>query len=538
MALWSLKGQKILIIDDFPEMRSVLRSLLLPLGADSIATADNGEDAIEAITNTSFDIVLCDYNLGDGKDGQQVLEEVKLRKALRYTSIFIMVTAENTTFMVMGALEHQPDDYLSKPVTRTVLQARLKKLMEKKGALSDLGQAIDQENNLSAIKLCDHHISNEAKYRSELTKLKCDLMLNEGLYEDAEALCQQVLAERDTPWATFALGKINYEQQNYEQASQLFEQVIDSNNAFIAAYDWLAKAQLKRQDHQAAQNTLLNAVDCSPKSVQRQRNLAEVSETNQDFETAERARKKAVKLGKNSIQAQAQDYTGLAKILTKNNNPREALRTIELIKNQFKDDGQAKLMAALTKSDIYLQTGQTAKSKEAADEAIALYSQNPDAVDAEISLELIKTCLDHGNTDNANNITGHLVHNNHEDQALSNQLNQIYLDAGIDDISNNIINSARKEMQNINNQGASLLNAGKIEDSINYFEKALQRAPLNPVLNMNAAHAHLLLAKKSTTTELLEKIHRHLELCQHDTSLHERYQILDKAYQQLVRTHN
>ncbi|HHJ80906.1 MAG TPA: response regulator, partial [Candidatus Tenderia electrophaga] len=132
MALWSLKGKKILIIDDFAEMRSNLRNMLIPFDGSDISTAGNGDDAIAHISQNIYDIILCDYNLGEGKDGQQVLEEAKLRGQLPYSTVFLMVTAESTTFMVMGALEHQPDDYLTKPFNASILQKRLKKALDKK----------------------------------------------------------------------------------------------------------------------------------------------------------------------------------------------------------------------------------------------------------------------------------------------------------------------------------------------------------------------------------------------------------------------
>jgi YesN/AraC family two-component response regulator len=49
MALWSLKHRTILIIDDFPEMRSTLRSMLIPWQPERIETARNGDDAIEKL---------------------------------------------------------------------------------------------------------------------------------------------------------------------------------------------------------------------------------------------------------------------------------------------------------------------------------------------------------------------------------------------------------------------------------------------------------------------------------------------------------
>jgi CheY-like chemotaxis protein len=148
--MWSLKGKKILLVDDYGEMRSMLSGY----GADDITSAATGEEAIEMIGNRRFDIILCDYNLGDGKDGQQVLEEVKHRGYLSYPTLFIMITAESTAFMVIGALEYQPDEYLSKPVTATVLQARLQKLMEKKEGLQPIAKALESRDHTRVIELC------------------------------------------------------------------------------------------------------------------------------------------------------------------------------------------------------------------------------------------------------------------------------------------------------------------------------------------------------------------------------------------------
>ena len=69
----SLRGKKVLIIDDLPDMRTMLRTLVASLGTDDIKTARDGEQAMTLMEHERFDIVLCDYSLGEGKDGQQVL---------------------------------------------------------------------------------------------------------------------------------------------------------------------------------------------------------------------------------------------------------------------------------------------------------------------------------------------------------------------------------------------------------------------------------------------------------------------------------
>ena len=70
-----------LIIDDFEGMCSMLRDILRGCGANlnAIETAPNGGAAIGLLERRKFDIVLCDLNLGPGRNGQQVLEEAKFR---------------------------------------------------------------------------------------------------------------------------------------------------------------------------------------------------------------------------------------------------------------------------------------------------------------------------------------------------------------------------------------------------------------------------------------------------------------------------
>jgi CheY-like chemotaxis protein len=238
MALWNLSGKRILVVDDFPDMRSLMRGMVMAFGAQQVEQARNGEDAIDLLARGRFDIVLCDYNLGDGKDGQQVLEEAKHRNLLPFTTAFIMVTAENTSQMVMGALEHQPDAYLSKPVTKSVLQVRLQKLLDKKDGFRAINRALDQGQPGKALSLIEEQLGQHNRYRFDLLKMKSDLLLRLSRYDEAESLCNTVLEERELSWVLFDLGRIHFYREEFAEACQRFAGLIDQNQAFVAAYDW------------------------------------------------------------------------------------------------------------------------------------------------------------------------------------------------------------------------------------------------------------------------------------------------------------
>ena len=119
-------SKSVLIIEDFAEFGRSLKSMVSTMGARHIDLVYNGEDAIQACKELKYDIILSDYNLGDSKDGQQILEELHYFKLMKSNTVFIMVTAENTTAMVMGALEFQPDCYLTKPFNGNTLKKPLR----------------------------------------------------------------------------------------------------------------------------------------------------------------------------------------------------------------------------------------------------------------------------------------------------------------------------------------------------------------------------------------------------------------------------
>lgn len=496
MELWTLKGKKFLVIDDFPEMRSMLKSMLVAYGAEDIIQGKNGEEGIDLLAEHKFDIILCDYNLGEGKDGQQMLEEAKYRELLPLATIFVMVTAENTTEMVMGALEYQPDDYLSKPINKTVLQARLKKLIEKKQQLVEISKAIERKQYDKAIELCDEKLKEGGKYQLELKKLKCDMLFKLDDYDAIKVICEEILEDHEIPWALLDLGKVHYFKQKYDDAIECFDNIINLNKSFTAAYDWQAKAYNKLGETDEAQKALMEAAEISPKSIFRQRELADVAFKNEDYETTEKARKQAISVSKNSVLRKPSDFSGLAKVLVKNDKVKDALKVAGNIKNEFKKSDEAMLEASLTEGLIYQETGNDKKAKEALDMAVSLYEKNPNAVSSESSMELAKVCMGQGDDEKANEILKNVVRNYHDDKEMLEKVDQVYQEAGHEAEGQEIINATRQEVIDLNNQGVGLAEQGKLNESIELFTKAIKGLPNNHVINMNAAQSLIMLMQK------------------------------------------
>lgn len=285
---------RVLVIEDSAEARGMLRGFMRDSGVEKIDLASSGQEGLEYMKSHRYDIVLCDYNLGKGKDGQQVLEEARYGKFLSYNTVFMMVTAETTLEMVMGALEYQPDNYLSKPFTRKDLTSRLNRALEVKMEFRDIEAAFENEDYPETLRLCDKKIATAKTLPYRALRLKGEALLTLKRYAEAISLFKKVLQDRELAWAKIGLGRALYLTDVPEEAALIFEELIKAQPNVVESYDWLAKIQIKQGQPRVAQDTLEAAVNRSPKAVLRQLELARVATRNHSYLVAEKAYRKVI----------------------------------------------------------------------------------------------------------------------------------------------------------------------------------------------------------------------------------------------------
>ena len=116
-----LAGKRILAVDDLVESRSAMKKMLVILGASKVDVAMDGDEATEYILNNDYDLVISDYNLGRGRDGQQILEEARFIRRFKATTTLVMLTGDTALDMVMGAIPYEPDHYVTKPFTIIII---------------------------------------------------------------------------------------------------------------------------------------------------------------------------------------------------------------------------------------------------------------------------------------------------------------------------------------------------------------------------------------------------------------------------------
>ncbi|MGQ9659613.1 MAG: tetratricopeptide repeat protein, partial [Thermochromatium sp.] len=495
-------GKTFLVIDDFADMRSAIKGILISLGVTRIDQANNGSEAIAKMRGKRFDVILCDYNLGPGKDGQQVLEEARHRQLIGVDTIFIMITAESSRDRVMGAVEYAPDSYLSKPFTKDLLRTRLTKLFERKANLAKVNEALLAKDTSAAIRELDTLIASKPRNLGELLKLKSEICIASNRLDEAMATLEQVLAVRETSWARLGVGKIQFLKKQYDQAQETFRHLTEQDPNFIGAYDWLAKTQRAKRQFAEAEETLRLAVRRSPRSIQRQHTLGELALNNGHIDIAESAYEQAVGLARHSVLNHPALLAGLARSKSANNKHAEALKAAAEIHKVFPDQTEAKFYSASVNAFIKTRQGDQAGAMAALAEAEQAFAQlNETAHSSEHALEMAKTYAELGHTDKATALLRQAIANNHDDDETLTRIVHLCQESGLDYDAEATILEVQRDVVKTNNEGVRLIKQGEFEEAIRLLSQAAEEMPGNRTINLNAAKAILMYMERRGLNE-------------------------------------
>ena len=125
------KNMNILVVDDFPTMRRIVRSLLRELGFANVEEAEDGNEALSKLRGGMFQLVISDWNMPN-LDGLEMLKAIRGDSALKQLPV-LMVTAEAKKDNIIAAAQAGASGYVVKPFTAATLEEKLNKIFEKLG---------------------------------------------------------------------------------------------------------------------------------------------------------------------------------------------------------------------------------------------------------------------------------------------------------------------------------------------------------------------------------------------------------------------
>ncbi|HYR45070.1 MAG TPA: response regulator transcription factor, partial [Terriglobia bacterium] len=127
---------RILVVDDDPQIRRVLRTALVAQGYEAV-DARNGEEAIERLREEKPDLIILDMNM----PRMNGLETCRIVRTTSDVPI-IMLTVRDTESDKIEALDAGADDYVTKPFSSPELLARIRAALRRSPQLSNEMQVI------------------------------------------------------------------------------------------------------------------------------------------------------------------------------------------------------------------------------------------------------------------------------------------------------------------------------------------------------------------------------------------------------------
>ena len=131
---------KIVIIEDDPGIRTVLRLALKGAGFTDVIAEERGDKGLKIVLREHPALVILDLML-PGMDGLAVCREIRRTPAVAATPI-VMLSAKSTEEDIVRGLELGADDYVTKPFSKAVLIARVRAALRRPASTRGAASAV------------------------------------------------------------------------------------------------------------------------------------------------------------------------------------------------------------------------------------------------------------------------------------------------------------------------------------------------------------------------------------------------------------
>lgn len=484
-----LDGLSALIIEPHAGMRASIHNMLNLCGLTKIDHAGSSNAAIKHLGLKTFDLILCEYDLDGGQDGQQLLEDLRHHKLISLATMFFMVTAEGNYGKVVSAAELAPTDYILKPFTADRLLERIARALEKRNVFMPVYQFMEVGSQREAIAACIEGVKNHPRFAIDFMRLRAELHMFLGEPAEAEPIYTQLFEAKAIAWARLGLAKTLFMRERFAEAQSVLEELVENNKKFVDAYDWLAKTHAAIGALDKSQTVLAEAVAVSPHAVRRLRKLGEVALETGDTETAEKVLKQVVTKAKYSEFRDPEDHVKLVQTLVKKGDPVGAAAVIRDLDKSMGGQKNTAVCSAISSAMVHEYTGNDARLAEALNAALEA-CKDALGLSAEVKMELARNCLQNNMEEGAAEVMRDVMRNAPNNAAMAKAMS-VFEKAGRAELATALAQESRQQVVDLVASGANKAKEGDYRGAVSLMVEAVNKLPDNPQVVFNAAVAVL-----------------------------------------------
>ncbi|WP_293776897.1 tetratricopeptide repeat-containing response regulator [uncultured Oxalicibacterium sp.] len=529
-----LAGLTALIIDPHAGMRANIHGMLAQGGVTRIEYAVSAGNAIRPLRHKHFDLIICEYDLGEGQDGQQLLEDLRHNRLLPSSTVFIMVTAERTHDKVVSAAELALNDYILKPFTADMLLERITRAIEKRNALQPIRQFIDDGNLAGAIEACVLGARQAPRYAQDFLRQQAELHVMLGELTEAEAIYADLFDKRALGWARLGQATALHLQGRFADAESMLQELVTQKPQFLEAYDWLARAQEEQDRVEDAQRTLEAAVTRSPHAVQRLRRLGRIALEAGDVGAAHRTFQQVVNKARYSEFREPEDHVRLVETALEHGETQLVTSIIRDLGKSLAHVPKTALCRALSMAMLHRHNGESDAAVEALQTAVT-ESREPISLSVDARVLLARNCLQSGLEHGAIEVMTTVIGNTPAGAAMARAL-RLFHDAGREDLAKRVTRDSKSQVLDLVAAGAEKARLGDYRGAVDLMSEAATRLPENPQVVFNAAVATLkCLDNEGWDDELGERARDYVAAARRLDPRNPRLSLLGSMYRDLLK---
>ena len=228
----------ILIVDDDPMIRDVLRDVLSNMGGYKIDAAQNGRDGLKKIRDCEYDIIFTDLTMPQ-VNGMDLLKEAK---KINSSIPVVVITGYSSIEHAVNAMKEGASDFITKPFKIGSVIELTRRIIGEKKLLNDI--AIKDDHRASMERL-NAELFNKLQEISIFQSLSSEL---DGLYSNSEiykritGMSSGLLAVRESSFGIIENGflkiksAVGMTKKDVPIAGTFFEKVIKSKNYHMASF--------------------------------------------------------------------------------------------------------------------------------------------------------------------------------------------------------------------------------------------------------------------------------------------------------------
>ena len=478
-----------LVIEANPNMRTQLRNMLGDSGIERVQLAVSAGAAVRKLREQSFDLILCEYHLGEGQDGQHLLEDLRSNNIIALKTLFIMVTGERQYEKVISAAELAPNDYVLKPFAADTLHRRIVRAVLKRAAFMPAYRRIEARDTPGALRECVEAERRFPHYQIDFMRLRAELHVAVGEADEAEAIYTDVLARHAAPWARLGLAKALFMKQQYSQAEVLLVGLVEENENFLDAYDWLARTREAADQLEPARDVLLRATAVSPNRLGRLRHLGNIALDLGDAGTAETVLSEVVRKGKYSDFRDPADHLSLMHAQIGTGKLEDAAATLRDLDKSMGSTDAGKMCTALSSALLHQQLGDSDKARAAAKAALKA-SARLATLPTGLKHELARTCFDNGLEDEGSTVVLDILRTEENPRSIAKTRNMLE-SSGRSDLAKALEKRIHEEVRLLVSVGAVKVKTSDFDGAVEEMLNAARKMPNNGHVLFNAALALL-----------------------------------------------